>query len=149
MIVDDEPIIRFGLKSSINWERENLFLLGDFSNGKQALEAIEAAGQVDILITDIKMPVMDGLTLMKKALKINPMLKVVLVSCYNEFDYAREGLTHGAMDYILKPTLEPESFCKTIQKCVKKIVEEQTIKKKLDSVERTNHFRERKKLSRK
>ncbi|MCM3444104.1 response regulator transcription factor [Metabacillus halosaccharovorans] len=146
MIVDDEPIIRFGLKSSINWERENLFLLGDFSNGKQALEAIEAAGQVDILITDIKMPVMDGLTLMKKALKINPMLKVVLVSSYNEFDYAREGLTHGAMDYILKPTLEPESFCKTIQKCVKKIVEEQTIKKKLDSVERTNHFRERKKI---
>ncbi|MGM7723162.1 response regulator transcription factor [Metabacillus sp. Hm71] len=146
IIVDDEPIIRFGLKSSINWERENLQLLGDFSNGQQALHAMENTSCVDILITDIKMPVMDGLTLMKKALRLNPKLKVVLVSSYNEFEYVREGLTHGAVDYLLKPTLEPESFLKTIQKCVQKIDEEQTIKQKLDIVERTERLQVRKKI---
>ncbi|KKI89299.1 hypothetical protein WQ54_25780 [Bacillus sp. SA1-12] len=146
IIVDDEPIIRFGLKSSINWERENLQLLGDFSNGQQALQAMENTNRVDILITDIKMPVMDGLTLMKKALRLNPKLKVVLVSSYNEFEYVREGLTHGAVDYLLKPTLEPESFLMTIQKCVQKIDEEQTIKQKLDIVERTEQIQERKKF---
>jgi two-component system response regulator YesN len=93
------------------------------------------------------MPVMDGLTLMKKALGLNPNLKVVLVSSYNEFDYVREGLTHGAIDYILKPTLEPETFLKTIEKCVKIIDEEQTTIGKLDIAEQANRIQERKKLA--
>lgn len=57
IIVDDEPVIRFGLKASINWEEEGLVLLGDFPNGEEALKEIER-NQVDILITDIKMPIM-------------------------------------------------------------------------------------------
>jgi two-component system, response regulator YesN len=143
MIVDDEPIIRFGLKSSIDWEDKNLHLIGDFSNGKQALEAMERTGHVDILITDIKMPVMDGITLMKKALELNPKLKVVLVSSYNEFEYVREGLTHGAVDYILKQTLEPDQFSKTIHKCIGKIMEEQKVSEQLDHAEQTNRISER------
>ncbi|TYR74486.1 response regulator [Rossellomorea vietnamensis] len=138
MIVDDEPIIRFGLKSSIDWEKENLKLIGDYSNGQQALDAMEREGRVDILITDIKMPVMDGITLMKKALVVNPKLKIVLVSSYNEFEYVREGLTHGAVDYILKPTLEPETFLKTVHKCVDKIEEEQKMDRKLEYAQQSN-----------
>jgi two-component system, response regulator YesN len=145
MIVDDEPIIRFGLKSSINWEDKNLHLIGDFSNGKQALEAMESTGHVDILITDIKMPVMDGITLMKKALQMNPKLKVVLVSSYNEFEYVREGLTHGAVDYILKQTLEPDQFSKTIHKCIDKILEEEKVTEQLDHAEQANKINERRK----
>jgi two-component system, response regulator YesN len=143
MIVDDEPIIRFGLKSSIDWEDKDLHLIGDFSNGKQALEAMERTGHVDILITDIKMPVMDGITLMKKALQLNPRLKVVLVSSYNEFEYVREGLTHGAVDYILKQTLEPHQFAKTIHKCIDKILEEEKVTEQLDHAEQTNRINER------
>jgi two-component system, response regulator YesN len=145
MIVDDEPIIRFGLKSSIDWEDKNLHLIGDFSNGKQALDAMESTGLVDILITDIKMPVMDGITLMKKALQMNPKLKVVLVSSYNEFEYVREGLTHGAVDYILKQTLEPEQFSKTIHKCIDKILEEEKVTEQLDHAEQANKINERRK----
>ncbi|MGD6846297.1 response regulator [Rossellomorea aquimaris] len=143
MIVDDEPIIRFGLKSSIDWEDKNLHLIGDFSNGKQALEAMERTGHVDILITDIKMPVMDGITLMKKALQMYPKLKVVLVSSYNEFEYVREGLTHGAVDYILKQTLEPDQFSRTIHKCIDKLLEEEKVTEKLDHAEQTNKINER------
>ncbi|CAN7536807.1 response regulator transcription factor [Rossellomorea sp. LjRoot5] len=143
MIVDDEPIIRFGLKSSIDWEGKNLHLIGDFSNGKQALDAMERTDHVDILITDIKMPVMDGITLMKKALQMNPKLKVVLVSSYNEFEYVREGLTHGAVDYILKQTLEPDQFSRTIHKCIDKILEEEKVTEKLDQAEQTNKINDR------
>ena len=144
IIVDDEPIIRFGLKSSIDWKVEGLNLVGDFSNGSQALSAMKEGTHVDILITDIKMPVMGGLTLMKKAIEHNPKLKVVLVSSYNEFDYVREGLKHGAVDYVLKGTLEPESFLETIQKCVKRLDEEKALEQKVKMANQTNSIKERK-----
>jgi two-component system, response regulator YesN len=144
IIVDDEPIIRFGLKSSINWGDEGLCLLGDYSNGEQALKAIENENQVDILITDIKMPVMDGITLMKKALNLFPKLKIILVSSYNDFDFVREGLKHGAVDYVLKATLEPEAFLQTIKRCVEKIDEEKAFEQKIDLAEQTSSIKERK-----
>ncbi|WBL14592.1 response regulator [Sutcliffiella sp. NC1] len=145
MIVDDEPVIRFGLKASINWEEEGLNLIGDFPNGEKALEAMENQ-QVDLLITDIKMPIMDGLTLMREALKRNPSVKVVLVSSYNDFEYVREGLKHGAVDYVLKPTLEPEEFLQLIQKCVELMKKEQVIEEKLHLIDETKAFKNRHRL---
>jgi two-component system, response regulator YesN len=145
MIVDDEPVIRFGLKASVNWEQKGLHLIGDFPNGEVAFQAMQTH-HVDILITDIKMPVMDGLTLMKKALERFPNLKVILVSSYNDFEFVREGLMYGAVDYVLKPTLEPEEFLQLIQKCVKKIHEEEEIEEKLSLVDQTSMLKERKRL---
>ncbi|MEW9050045.1 MAG: response regulator [Neobacillus sp.] len=144
IIVDDEPIIRFGLKSSIDWANEGLCLLGDYSNGEQALKAMENEVQVDILITDIKMPVMDGITLMKKALNLFPKLKIILVSSYNDFDFVREGLKHGAVDYVLKATLEPEAFLQTIKSCVEKIDVEKAYEQKINLAEQTSSIKERK-----
>lgn len=123
MIVDDEPISRIGLKSSINWKQEGLNIIGDFPNGGKAYEAMEN-NHVDILITDINMPVMDGLTLMKKGMEIFPKLKVILVSSYSNFEYVKEAIIYGAIDYILKPTLEQEDFLQLIRKCVQKLDEE-------------------------
>ncbi|GGM38779.1 hypothetical protein GCM10011351_26130 [Paraliobacillus quinghaiensis] len=148
IIVDDEPVIRFGLKASINWEAEGLTLLGDFPNGEEAIKAM-SENPVDILITDIKMPIMDGLTLMKEALKIFPNLKVILVSSYNDFEYVQEGLRYGAIDYVLKPTLEPDEFLQLIKKCVKKIREERDINTKLHLVDQTKLLQERKQLEQK
>lgn len=142
MIVDDEPVIRFGLKASINWEEEGLQLLGDFPNGEKALAAMEDQ-QVDLLITDIKMPIMDGLTLMKETLKRFPNVKVVLVSSYNDFEYVREGLKHGAVDYVLKPTLEPEDFLQLIRKCTELMEKEQGIEEKLHLLEETAALKSR------
>ncbi|WP_198510249.1 response regulator, partial [Bacillus solitudinis] len=126
IIVDDEPVIRSGLKASVEWDKEGLSLLGDFSNGEEAF-SIMKENHVDILITDIKMPIMDGLTLMKKALNLYPKLIVILISSYNEFAYVKEGIKYGAIDYVLKPTLEQEEFLQLIQKCVKRLDEEQSI----------------------
>jgi two-component system response regulator YesN len=144
VIVDDEPVIRFGLKASVEWEKEGLSLVGDFPNGEAALHFLEKT-HVDILITDIKMPIMDGLTLMKKALALYPKLKVILVSSYNEFDYVKEGLKYGAVDYVLKPTLEQEEFVQLIRKCANRLSKEKNIEKKLILVDQTTSLLERKK----
>jgi two-component system, response regulator YesN len=145
MIVDDEPVIRFGLKASIDWQREGLHLIGDYPNGEEALKAIQHV-QPDILITDIKMPLMDGITLMKKAIVLYPQLKVILVSSYNDFEYVREGLKLGAVDYILKPTLEPEDFVVLLRNTVQKLQEEKTIENKLTQFDETHLFEERRLL---
>jgi two-component system, response regulator YesN len=142
MIVDDEPVIRFGLKASIDWQAEGLYLIGDYPNGEEALKAIEGV-HPDILITDIKMPLMDGITLMKHALAKYPQLKVILVSSYNDFEYVREGLKLGAVDYILKPTLEPEDFVILLRSTVEKLREEKNIESKLIQIDETHIIEER------
>jgi two-component system, response regulator YesN len=145
LIVDDEPVIRFGLKASVDWEAEGLYLIGDYPNGEEALKAIESV-QPDILITDIKMPLMDGITLMKHAIERYPHIKVILVSSYNDFEYVREGLRLGAVDYILKPTLEPEDFLQLLRNTIKKLHEEKNIESKLSQIEDSNLSEERRRI---
>jgi len=119
-IVDDEPVIRFGIRASVDWEKEQIGLAGDFANGEEAWREI-CRDPVDILITDIKMPVMDGLELTRRTLARYPRTKVVLVSSYSDFEFVREGLQLGVLDYLLKPTLEPEGLLAIVRKCISKI----------------------------
>lgn len=125
LIVDDEPIIRFGLSTCIDWEKEDLSLIGEAANGEAALGLIRDRG-VDILITDIKMPLMDGLELTRKAKEFIPHLKVVLVSSYNDFEYAREAVKLGVVvDYLLKPTMEPSDLARILAVCKEKLAKEE------------------------
>jgi two-component system response regulator YesN len=135
IIVDDEPIIRLGVKASIPWDEGTFRLAGEYANGAEAFKSIEAK-PADILITDIKMPVMDGLTLMRRALERHPRMKVVLISSYNDFEYVREGLRLGAVDYILKHTMEPEELHEVLDRCAAA----------LHSAQRTESVRERRRL---
>ncbi|CAM4168127.1 response regulator [Paenibacillus alkaliterrae] len=125
LIVDDEPIIRNGLKNFIDWEKLGLTLAGDCANGLEALELLRSR-PIDILITDIKMPVMDGLELTRNALQVNPQMKVVLISSYNEFEYVREGMKQGAVDYLLKPSLEAEELLAVLGRCKEMLVKNRT-----------------------
>ncbi|MDQ6419779.1 response regulator [Paenibacillus sp. LHD-117] len=117
IIVDDEPIIRFGIKASVDWSKEGVELVADCANGAEALQLLEKE-PVDLLITDIKMPVLDGLALSKRVLELYPETKVVLVSSHNDFEYVREGLKLGVTDYILKHTLEPEELQQVVRRCL-------------------------------
>ncbi|MBB6671332.1 response regulator transcription factor [Cohnella nanjingensis] len=126
MIVDDEPVTRFGIKASVDWAQEDMQVVGDYANGAAALERL-AAGPVDILITDIKMPVMDGLALTRHALQQYPRIKVVLVSSHNDFAFVREGLKLGVVDYILKHSLEPEELISILRKCKELIREDERL----------------------
>lgn len=131
MIVDDEPIIRLGIKASIEWERLSLRFAGEFANGAEALSALQAT-PADILITDIKMPLMDGLELTRQARALHPSTKVILISSYNDFDYVRQGIVLGAKDYILKATMEPEELNRVIGGCIEAIRQETETAHKLD-----------------
>ncbi|MCS7458589.1 response regulator [Paenibacillus doosanensis] len=123
LLVDDEAMARIGLRSTFEWEENGFLLVGEASNGKTALQWLESH-EVDILITDIAMPVMDGLELMRRARAAYPALKVVLLSCHNDFEYVREGIRLGASDYLLKPTLETEDLQAVLGKLKEQIAEE-------------------------
>lgn len=145
LIVDDEPIIRNGLANFIDWSKLGLHLAGSCANGQEALELMNR-GPIDILITDIKMPVMDGLQLTRKALELNPRLKVVLISSYNEFEYVREGMKHGAVDYLLKPSLEAEELTAVLGRCKDMLEQDRRRTEQKRQLERQFSVLERKRL---
>jgi two-component system response regulator YesN len=104
-VVDDEYEIRKGLINFFPWEMLGFQVAGQAENGKQALDLIlKSAGTIDVLLTDIKMPVMGGIELVKHLNENGIKLKVILLSAYNDFEYARDGLKLGVYDYALKPT---------------------------------------------
>lgn len=139
MIVDDELLVRVGVKMSVNWEQHGFELAGEAEDGKQALEM---AGKVkpDIVLTDIKMPVMDGIEFLKNLKKLLPNTRAIILSGYNDFEYVREAVKLGAVDYILKLSLKPEELLnilgkvkRDIERDHKKIEENTSIKSLLNA----------------
>ena len=101
-LVEDELIIRENIKKSIDWESYGFEFLGDAGDGELAYPMIIKL-QPDIVITDIKMPFMDGLELSRAIKKEMPKVKIIILSGYGEFSYAKEALNIGVTDYLLKP----------------------------------------------
>lgn len=101
-LVEDEIIIRQGIKKNINWQQEGFDFVGEASDGELAYPLIQNT-KPDILITDIKMPFMDGLELSRLVKKELPDIKILVLSGYNEFEYAQEAINIGIADYLLKP----------------------------------------------
>lgn len=105
-IVDDEIIVRDGLRRKIDWEHSQFSFAGEAGDGEIALSMIQDI-KPDILITDIRMPFMDGIELARAVKKLQPWIKIIILSGHDEFDYAKKTIAIGVEDYILKPfTLE-------------------------------------------
>lgn len=102
IIVDDEEIIRDGISNFIDWEALGLELVGQASNGKEAEELVRAT-TAEIIITDVKMPMMTGIELLALAKEIRPECIVIMISSYDQFEYAQQSLNLGAFAYLLKP----------------------------------------------
>lgn len=109
LIVDDEYLLRQGIKHLIDWKKEDFEIVGEASNGKEALELIDSL-KPHIIISDIVMPVMDGLDFAKIVRARYPEIQVVVLSGYSDFDYVKGTFKLGVNDYILKPKLNPEEF---------------------------------------
>ncbi len=101
-IVDDDELIRLGLKSVVNWERLGFEVIGVYPNALEALEVLRKT-TVDVVLTDIKMPQMSGLELIEQAKKYNPQIRSIVISGYSEFELAQKALQLGVDDYLLKP----------------------------------------------
>lgn len=101
-VVDDEPLITKGLHAILDWGKYGLRIVGTAQDGRAALEQLKRQN-VDLLITDIQMPVMNGLELIKRVKAISPRTRFVVLSGYEEFQYVKEGMTLGIENYILKP----------------------------------------------
>lgn len=107
LIVDDEFIMRHGLKHIIDWEAEGYEIIGEASNGNDALEIIKA-NPPHIIISDIVMPQMDGVDFSDIVHSLYPDIRMIILSGYDKFEYVKQTLQNGVVDYILKPTLNPK-----------------------------------------
>lgn len=121
-LVEDEFVIREGLKANIPWEQYGYEFVGEASDGEMALPLIRAA-KPDVLITDIKMPFMDGLSLSKIVSSEFPKIKIVIISGYDDFEYARQAIEVGAIQYLLKP-ITKMTLRKTMLEMKEKIEQE-------------------------
>lgn len=103
LIVDDEEDIRRGLAGFFPWEEIGFEVAGTAENGRQAFDLV-AAGGVDAVLSDIRMPVMSGIELAKALSESGVHVPIVFLSAYRDFSYARQAMQYGVRDYVLKPT---------------------------------------------
>lgn len=120
LLVDDEEAIRDGLKNLVVWEKEGFHIIGEASNGREALVKIKQL-QPDIVITDLIMPELDGLELTRTIQQQFPEIHFLVLSSYDEFSYVSDSYKNGAIDYLLKPTLTPSNLLTTLKKVAKKL----------------------------
>lgn len=117
VLVDDEPPILQRLRT-MDWKRFGVDIVGEAENGEEALDLC-ARELPDIVFTDIKMPVMTGLDLLKQVSQEYPETAVVLLTSYTDFDYARQALQWGASDYLMKVTFNEDELAVTIERAKK------------------------------
>ncbi|MNW33046.1 putative response regulatory protein [compost metagenome] len=102
LLADDEPVILRGLSRLVDWNRFGLQIIGEARDGNELLEAI-MENNPDIVITDISMPGIDGIQVLMRLKEFNKMTKVIFISAYRDFAYAKDALTYGAVEYLIKP----------------------------------------------
>ena len=122
LIVDDEIPLRQELRI-FPWEKCDAVLIGEASNGLEALQLCEDCTP-DVVITDITMPIMDGITLIRELRKRYPAIQIILLTCHSDFHYVQEALRLGALEYILKVSMEDEELRQAMDKVRAVIVKE-------------------------
>lgn len=129
LIVDDEVLVRVGLKNTINWESIGFTVVGEASNGEQGYAQVIKL-EPDVVITDIKMPKKDGLWLTEKINKEKRNIRTLVLTSYDDFNYARLALKNGATDYILKAEIVDDELIALMTR-VKGLLDEENAKNKL------------------
>lgn len=127
ILAEDEILERENYRESWIWKTGEFTLCGDAANGKDAWEQLRSKN-IDILVTDIRMPFMDGLELSRLVREHIPEIKIIILSGYSEFKYAQQALGIGVTDYIVKP-IKSSQLLETMQKVAKQIDSERSIKK--------------------
>ncbi len=122
LIVDDDYLVRVGIRETIHWESYQFAIAGEANNGREGLAAALSL-KPDVIITDIRMPLMDGVEFMAKFREAGIDSKLIVLSGYDEFDYARSAIRFGASAYILKP-IENQQLIEAVLNAGRSIREE-------------------------
>ena len=102
LIVDDEKLERVLINNSVEWERNGLEVIGEASNGEEALEFFDM-NQPDLILTDINMPFMDGVTFAQRIRERSENCHIIMLTGYREFEYARKAVALGVDEFLVKP----------------------------------------------
>ncbi|MFW5988039.1 MAG: response regulator transcription factor [bacterium] len=137
MLVDDEMLVRVGLKSLINWENEGYQIAAEASNGEEALKLIQTL-KPDIVIVDIKMPLKDGITLMEDVQELGLKTEFIVLSSFDDFEPVKRAMKLGAVDYLLKLELDEAELLKALGSAVEKISQKKKKSNKLQQQEIKN-----------
>ncbi|TDF90529.1 response regulator [Paenibacillus piri] len=113
VVIDDEILVRRGVISSVDWDREGIEIAGEAADGRSGLEMIRQV-QPDLVLTDIKMPYMDGLEMIKAVRTDYPHIRFVILSVLEDFQTVREALKLGAVDYMNKFMVEPDEMLQSV-----------------------------------
>ncbi|WP_405450734.1 response regulator [Paenibacillus sp. HJGM_3] len=123
LIVDDDKLVRTGLIYTMPWNDFNMQVVGEANNGMKALEFLENH-EIDLLITDLAMPVMDGIELMRHVRSSYPHIWMVVLTFHQEFEHIQQALRIGAIDYIAKVQLEKEQMEEVLGRISSRILDE-------------------------
>ncbi|WP_053375005.1 response regulator transcription factor [Paenibacillus sp. FJAT-27812] len=126
LLVDDEPIVKIALRTMIDWDNLGFSICGTASDGNEALVLVKELNP-DIIITDLKMPNMNGLQLIRELNELGYKGKIIVASNFGEYELVREALVLGAVDYMLKISIKTEALIEQLQKTAKLLQEEQLI----------------------
>lgn len=121
IIADDEPIITAGIRKLVDWNELGIEIVGQYADGKSALEGI-IAHRPDIALLDISMPEMTGVEVLKECRLLDMPSRVIFISGFQDFAYAKAGIRYGAVDYLLKPIVRDELLV-AIGKCISQLEE--------------------------
>ena len=109
LIVEDEIFVRLGIKMSVEWKKLDMEVIGDAADGKQALEIYEKE-HPDIVMTDLKMPIMDGMELIRRIREKDQRTQILILSSLEEFHLVKQAISMDVSDYILKLTMTQEDM---------------------------------------
>ena len=114
LIADDEFLVRLGLKTTIDWEAHGYQVVGEASNGQEALEMVDAL-KPDIVLADIKMPFLDGLEFIARAKEKSKNLSFIILTNYESFQYAKRAMQLGVSQYLLKSEISPDTLLAALE----------------------------------
>ena len=124
LIVDDDHLVRSYLKILPSWERAGFRIAAGARDGEEALALLEKS-PVDLLVTDISMPLLDGIELIRRVRRTDQHIYIIALSCHDEFAYVKDAMKEGADDYVLKHTLNEDSLYQLLQSAAQRMEERQ------------------------
>ena len=134
LLVDDDYLVRSYLKMLPSWEKADFVIAADVRDGEEALECLKKE-EFDLIVTDIAMPLMDGIELIREIRKTDRNIYIIVLSCHDEFEYVKKAMKEGADEYVLKNTLNEETLYQLLTETEDKITGK--IQQPLESVKET------------